>query len=299
MSVKRIFSEPLLHFIVVGCVLFGIYNMLPHARSDRPLSDKTIVVNNKSLLNFLQYRSKAFQSEYFTSQLEGMSPAERQRLEDQYVEEELLYREAMTLGLDQGDYVIRQRLVQKMRFLIDDIGDMEGPPPDDVLDAYVKQHKELYAIAPSVTFTHVFIDSSIHGENSKAIAQRLSLDLNLRSAAFNDAPKHGERFPFLQNYVERTLDYISSHFGPDFAETVKNLAPSERWSEPIQSAYGYHLVLLTDRTEDRLPDLQEIRAQVQDDWLRDRIEALRSQSLKSMAAQYKIERQDSNIETSK
>jgi parvulin-like peptidyl-prolyl isomerase len=299
MNLKRVLREPLVHFLAAGGVVFLIFSMLPHAGTD-PSSDKTITVNKESLLNFLQYRSKAFQPEYFTTQLEAMSPAEREALVQQYVEEEILYREAVSLGLDQGDYVIRQRLVQKMRFLIDDLGDIQTSPKDAALDAYLKKNEEIYTIAPSVTFTHVFVDASIHGDKaSNEKAQRLSEELNARGAGFNDAPRYGDRFPFLQNYVERTFDYVSSHFGPEFAASLRSLAPSKRWSAPLRSMYGYHLVLLTDRAGGRLPELDEIREQVEEDWLRDRMERVRSTSLKRIAEQYTIEREDIDGEGSK
>lgn len=292
MNLKRLVREPLVHFLAAGGIVFWIFTLMPRAGADLS-SDKTITVNRQALLNFLQYRSKAFQPEYFGSQLEAMSPAERENLVQQYVEEEVLYREAKSLGLDQGDYVIRQRLVQKMRFLIDDLGDTDTTPDDTVLDAYLKKNKEIYAIAPTVTFTHVFVDSSIHGDkSSREAAQRMSDELNANRAGFNDAPRYGDRFPFLQNYVERTLDYVSSHFGPEFVARLKNLAPSKRWSGPIPSTYGYHLVLLTDRAQGRLPELQEIRTQVEEDWLRDRLEGVRSQSLQRIAAQYTIDRRE-------
>lgn len=299
MSLKRLLREPLLHFLAAGGVVFWIFHMASHAGADLP-SDKTIVVNRESLLNFFQYRSKAFQPEFFATQLDAMSSAEREDLVRQYVEEEMLYREALALGLDQGDYVIRQRLVQKMRFLIDDLGDIDSAPSDAVLDAYLKKNEEIYTIAPSVTFTHVFVDTSIHGDKaSREMAQRLSEELNARGAAFNDAPQFGDRFPFLQNYVERTFDYVSSHFGADFAASLKSLRPSKRWSAPIRSTYGYHLVLMTDRTEARLPELQEIRAQVEEDWVRDRMERVRSTSLERIADQYTIKREDIGGENAK
>src|SRR5262249_31075587 len=150
-------------------------------------------------------------------QLDAMSPEERKSLVDQYVEEEMLYREAKALGLEQGDYVIRQRLVQKMRYLIDDLTEGGEAPSDAVLSDYLQKHKDIYVLEPSVTFTHVFVDTSVHGERAaKEIAERLKAELDSKGAGFNDAPQFGDRFPFLVNYVERTLDYVTSQFGAEF-----------------------------------------------------------------------------------
>jgi parvulin-like peptidyl-prolyl isomerase len=288
---KRILREPLLHFLVVGGLLFGIFTW-SHRGSAKQASGKTIVVDKASLLNFLQYRNKAFKPEYFESQLDAMSPRELQDLSDQYVEEELLYREAKSLGLEEGDDVIRQRLVQKMNFLIEDLADTSGTPSEAELEEYLKKNQSQYIIEPSVTFTHVFADSSVHGEKAaKELAERLKAQLNSTHAAFNDAPQFGDRFPCLQNYVERTFDYIASHFGKEFTAEIQKLTPSQtQWVGPFRSEYGYHLVLITSRSEGRTPQLQEIRAQVEEDWLRDRKDKARTLSLRELASQYTIER---------
>src|SRR5262249_12704541 len=155
------------------------------------------------------------------SQLDAMSPREREDLVRQYVEEETLYREAKALGLEQGDDVIRQRLIQKMRFLMDDLADTNAKPTDAVLGEYLQKNQQQYLIDASVTFTHVFFDVSVHGEKAaKALAEQMATRLNATHAAFNDAPKFGDRFPFLQNYVERTFDYVGSHFGNEFASDI-------------------------------------------------------------------------------
>src|SRR5262245_52323295 len=176
---RQILREPLLHFLLAGAVLFGIFHLVNPVARD-PLSDKTITVDKEGLLNFLQYRSKAFETEYFTQQLDAMSPEERQSLVDQYVEEEMLYREAKALGLEQGDYVIRQRLVQKMRYLIDDLTESGAAPSDAMLNDYLQKHRDIYTLEPSVTFTHVFVDTSVHGDKAaKEMAEHLKAELNV------------------------------------------------------------------------------------------------------------------------
>ena len=297
---RQILREPLLHFFVAGGILFGLYRLTQPAGMEPP-RDKTIVVDKENLLNFLQYRSNAFETEYFTKELDALSPEERKSLVDLYIEEEMLYREAKALGLEQADYVIRQRLVQKMRYLIDDITEGGGAPTDAVLNEYLRKHKEIYALEPAVTFTHVFVDASVHGDKAaQNMAEGLKGELHSRGARFNDAPQFGDRFPFHENYVERTLDYVQSHFGAEFVSGIARIPPSEKsWTGPVRSMYGYHLILLTARTEARLPELSEIRAQVEEDWLRDRTQAARSQGLRRLESEYAIERRDLEGKSSK
>jgi len=296
----RILREPLLHFLLAGGLLFGIFAW-SHRGAAKPASGKTIVVDKDALLNFLQYRNKAFKPDFFEDQLNSMNAGQLQELANQYVDEELLYREAKSLGLEAGDDVIRQRLVQKMNFLIEDLADNSGNPSDAELAEYLKKSHEQYRIDTSVTFTHVFVDFEKHGEKeARELAERLKVQLNSVHSAFNDAPQFGDRFPFLQNYVERTFDYIASHFGKEFAAAIQQLKPSEtEWAGPIRSIYGYHLVLLTARSEGHVPELREIKTQVEEDWLRDRKEKARLQALHELAGQYTIERKYSGEEHSR
>jgi hypothetical protein len=290
MNARQILREPLLHFLVAGGVLFAVFSLTGNKGSVPP-TDKTITVDDEALLTFLQYRSKAFEPEYFTDQIQALSEQERKDLVDQFVEEEMLYREAKALGLEQGDYVIRQRLVQKMRFLMDDLTEGGSKPGDAVLSEYLKKNKDVYTLEPSVTFTHVFVDSTLHGDKTaREKAERLKAELNSRGAAFNDAPQFGDRFPFLQNYVERTPDFVTSHFGAEFLAGLEKIAPSENvWSGPVKSMHGYHLLMVTSRLPARLPELHEIRAQVEEDWLRDRVEGVRTQALSRLASEYIVE----------
>jgi hypothetical protein len=140
----------------------------------------------------------------------------------------------------------------------------------------------------------VFSDSAVHGDKAaRQIAERLKSELNSRGAGFNEAPRFGDRFPFHENYVERTLDYVQSHFGAEFVAELAKITPSEKhWSGPLHSMHGYHIVLLTSRTDARLPELNEIRAQVTEDWARDRTQRARTQGLKRLASEYTIERKD-------
>jgi PPIC-type PPIASE domain len=293
MRLRRLLQEPLLHFLAATGILFGVFG-LTHRAGPVLASNKTIVVDGKTLLNFLQYRSKAFKPEFFSSQLEAMTPAERKDLVNQYVEEEILYREAKAMELEQGDYVIRQRLVQKMRFLIEGMAEGSAKPSDAALAEYLQKNMVRYVVDPSVTFTHVFFDSSVHGDRqARELALRLKDNLNASGAVFSDAPKYGDRFPFLQNYVERKFDYVASQFGNEFVSGLKQNAPSEEhWIGPIRSTYGYHVVLMTRLTEARVPALNEIRSQVADDWLRDQIEDERSRAMNQLVSRYKIVEKD-------
>lgn len=237
----------------------------------------------------MQYQSQAFEPGTFAERFDTMDAGQRRRLIADYVREESLYREAMALGLERGDYVMRQRLVQKMSFLLESQADVE--PTDAQLQRYLDAHRALYRVAPSWTFTHVFIDPA--RDPAQAGAQRASATLQRLQqahAGFNDAPRYSDRYPFLQNYVERTGDYIESHFGKSFATALQALpVDASRWQGPLQSEQGWHLVLLTAHAPQRDPVLAEVRAQVRDDLLRDAAAERQQRAVDELISRYTVE----------
>lgn len=289
MFVKRLMRDPLLHFLAAGALLFAAFHAL-HGPAPTAADSQTIVVDQPALLRFLQYQSNAFQPEYFARQLDTMSPKQEQSLIDKYVREEALYREAEAMGLEKSDYVIRRRMVQKVLYLIDDTATESFSPSEAELERYFHAHEGRYRIAPSLTFTQVFVDPArTRGQSAEKTAEQLKRTLESKGAKFQDAPAYGDRFPYRQNYVNMTSDYIRSQFGAAFARDLTKLTPSDRtWRGPIKSQLGYHLVLLTSHEPGRLPKLSEIKDQVKDDLLRDTVAAYRDKALADLMRRFTV-----------
>jgi parvulin-like peptidyl-prolyl isomerase len=285
---SRLLREPLVHFVLAGAVLFAAFRI---AHGPPTLADAhTIVVDRRALLAFMQYRANAFEPAAFGAALDALSDKDLRQLIDDYVEEEALYREAESLDLERNDYIMRQRMVQKIKFLLGDDADADKRADEDELRAYFTAHKDAYAIAPAVTFAHVLFDATRRGADAaKADAVQALHELNKTAARFNDAPKRGDRFTFATNYVERTFDYVAGQFGEEFAAALAKLTPSERWQGPIASVYGEHVVLLTQRTEQRYPQLDEVRDQVEADYLRDRAAARLAKNVAAVRKRYRVE----------
>jgi hypothetical protein len=141
-----------------------------------------------------------------------------------------------------------------------------------------------------VTFTHVFFDATRRGaDRAREDAERALRELNASRTEFNEAPGHGDAFPYAQNYVDRTLDYVASEFGREFAAGLLGLEPSERWQGPLRSAYGEHAVLLTRRTELRYPELDEVRERVEADYRRERETAAFGTATRAIREHYRVE----------
>ena len=268
---KKFLKEPLVHFLAAGLglfVLFGIVN-----RGDQDADPNVITVNQEALLTFIQYRIKAFNPDLAEKKLDSLSDEELQRLIDDYVREEVLHREALALGLDDDDYVIRRRLVQKLEFITEGFAEA-GADMDEAADRrYFDANKADYYVEPYVTFTHVFFQTEDRPrEQARAFAEKELQRLNRNSVPFSDAPQYGDRFLYHVNYVERTPDYVGSHFGPPMTRALFELEPNEFvWRGPFDSAYGVHLVLLTTNEPGREPELAELEARVREDARRARV----------------------------
>jgi hypothetical protein len=294
---RRLLREPLVHFLAAGAVLFTAYALV-RGPAAAPADETTIVVDRRALLTYMQYRANAFEPDTFAAALDAMSAAELQQFIDAYVDEEILYREAKSLGLAESDFVIRQRMIQKIDFLLGDIAGAGTDLDESELLAYFNAHKDAYAIEPAVTFAHVFFDADRRGaETALTDALEAVRTLNASGAEFNDAPRYGDRFPFLTNYVERTFDFVASHFGTEFAAELANMSPSVSiWQGPIRSAYGQHVVLLTQRTQRRFPTLDEVRDGIERDYLDERAAADRANMIANLRQRYSVEIGDLRLE---
>ncbi len=286
---SRIAREPLVHFLAAGAALFTLFQAVG---GEQPAADdSTIVVDRRALLMHMQYRANAFEPEAFGALLDAMTPQELQALIDDYVREEALYREASFLGLGESDYIIRQRMIQKMSFLMGDLAVAGDATEEAALEDYFARNREVYAVEPSITFTHVFFDADRRGaEGAEAAARAALAELSAQEAGFNDAAGRGDSFPFLKNYVERTYPYAASHFGDAFAQGLAALPEDARgWQGPIRSAYGWHVVFVAARTRPSLPALSDVRDQVAADYRRETADAALETLTADLLERYRVE----------
>lgn len=282
-------KQPLLHFAAGAVLIFVVHDFLAEPASETAgYSDQQIVVDRTALLNFLQYRAKAFDSATFNAQFDAMSSAEVAALVADYVREEALYREARAMGMEQGDYIIRQRLVQKVEFLLENLVTDATEPAEAELVAFFQERQATYHIDEVYTFTHIFFDAQQGGMDAAA-SRATEVLQNAGSIAFEDAANYGDRYPFLQNYVERTRDFVSNNFNESFVAALDQLDPAQpHWAGPFASRYGQHLVLLRARTEARVPTLDEIRARVLDDFRYEAQVRKRQEAEAKVVAEYDV-----------
>jgi hypothetical protein len=183
------------------------------------------------------------------------------------VREEMATREAMAMGLDRDDTIIRRRLRQKLEFLAEDSIDAT-PPTDAELQAWLDQHPEKFRVEPEVAFRQVYLSPDKRGpavdDDARALLARLST-----AAAPVEIDTLGDSL-MLPHEVERsTRTEVARQFGEEFADALLKVEPG-RWQGPIRSGYGLHLVLVQERQEGRSPLLVEVRPVVEREFLSDR-----------------------------
>jgi hypothetical protein len=285
---KSFLKEPLVHFLAAGLglfVLFGVVNR------DEPDADPNVVtVDHDALLTFVQYRIKAFNPTLAEEKLSSLSDDELQNLIDDYVREEVLHREAVALGLGEDDYVIRRRLVQKLEFITEGFAEAGAKVDQAALRRYFDANKADYYVEPFVTFTHVFFETEDRPrEQAHTAAEEKLIELNRDGVQFADAPQHGDRFLYHVNYVERTPDYVASHFGVPMAKAVFELELNDFiWKGPFDSPYGMHLVLLTTNEPGRDPELAELEDRVRVDAQRAMIREETEAAIADIVGSYEV-----------
>lgn len=283
---RRLLKDPLAHFLAAGAALFVIGAAMKPAAPD----EASILVDRAALLEFIQYRSKAFEPGVAAAILDGMDDEARAALIRDFVREEAMAREAQSLGLEANDYVIRQRMVQKVEFLAEAAASAATPTDEQVAE-YYNDHQEQYLSPPSATMTHVFFSTEKRPAAAARIdAEKALAELAARHAGFNDAGAYGERFLFHKNYVERTDDYIRSQLGDEIVDAIfDETAPLNSWRGPFMSEYGVHLIYVAERNAARLPSLEEIADLVKSDLTEEMRQQAIDGAIDSIVAKYKID----------
>jgi hypothetical protein len=248
----KFIREPLVHFLLLGVAIFVIYGLVSDGSGSKP---GYIVVTQGKIEHLRASFTRVWQRPPSPDELDGL-------IQD-YVREEVLAREAVALGLDRDDTVIRRRLRQKMEFIANDLA-AQAEPSDEELREYLAQHPDLFRTEPRLTFRQVYLNPQRRGDAVQRDAARLLAELN-RAGAQADFAAMGDSTLLSPELVDVRASEVGGMFGERFARQVSQLPPG-RWQGPVLSSYGVHLVFLEARTDGRLPELQEIRQAVAREW---------------------------------
>ncbi|GET43893.1 peptidyl-prolyl cis-trans isomerase [Microseira wollei] len=272
----RILREPLLHFLILGALLFGLYFWVNGA-SLTSTSPKQIEVSAAVI--------ESLKTSWKLQWGRSPNPKEFQKLVDNYIRDEVLYQEALALGLDDKDVIVRRRLIQKMQFLTEDVAAMREPS-DEALQAYLAAHAEHYAIPGRVSFTHIYFSRELRGDRADADAQTLLTQLQT-DPNLEPSQQQGDRSMLPVTYNLASAQTLTNTFGGNFAQEIAGVR-EKGWQGPFHSAYGSHLVNLTQIEPGHPATLAEVRKYVRLDWLQEQRQQLDEQLYQQLRERYTV-----------
>jgi len=271
----RLLREPVVHFLLIGAAIYGASALLTGPAEDPKSTD--LVVSAGEVEWMMASWAKRWNRPPTAEELDGLIR--------QHVRETILYREALTMGLDRDDVVIRRRMAQKLEFLAKDLATMT-PPGEEELRTWFEAHRARYQAPVRYTFTQLFFDPDRRGDATLTDAEAIKATLAAQADAPADAGSLGD--PLLQSYYpENDPVEIQRNFGGGFADSLVALEPG-RWHGPVLSGYGVHLVYVHDVVEPAPPDFGAMRERVRQDWTDERREALNEEFYESLRDRYTV-----------
>lgn len=274
---KRWGREPLLHFLLIGLALFVGYLTL-HQETNRNNPFQRIVLTEDDL--------RQLSAAWLAQGRPSPTPEDMRRLIESKVREEILYREALALGLDKGDTIVKRRLAQKMEFLAEDLGSLDDPKADE-LKTWFEKNRERFTLPPRISFRHLYFSPDRRGEQVKEAAASARRRLDGKTADSPVAATLADSFMFQDSYGDRTPEQVSTVFGTPFAASVFQL-PSGSWQGPIESGLGWHVVWVESIAPGHTPPFEEIELDIESGWIEEqRLESSR-RTFDAMKARYEV-----------
>jgi peptidyl-prolyl cis-trans isomerase C len=255
-SLTGLLREPVVHFVALGAVLLGAYALLERERGlDASPQEIRLTVDDLAQLVMI------FESKWTRPPTED----EFNALVEDRVREDVLYREALALGLDKEDEIVKRRMAQKMQFLAEDVATAREPATEE-LRSWFAENSDLFAMPARVNFRHLYFSpdrrgNGAHDDAAEALTELAGQPQNSKLAASLADP-----FMFQDYYADRTPQAIARDFGPEFAQALGKLAPGS-WQGPIRSGYGWHLVYVDSVVPGRIPAFEEVEPDVKTAWL--------------------------------
>ena len=273
-SVRVLLREPLLHFLIAGAGLFLLFDFVSEPEMT---GDENIIVSSGQIEHLATLFAKTWQR--------PPSDVETRGLIDNFILEEVLYREATAIGLDQDDTIIRRRLRQKMEFLVDDFSAAEAS--DDELQQFLDANPDRFRADARISFEHVYFADS----PSSVVAEVLT---NLQGGEAADSISGFASGLLPRRFDDAAETTIAGQFGASFKDRLFGLE-TERWVGPIESPFGLHVIYIGGIVAGRVPLLAEIRNEVHRDWLADRREAAQTAFFDQLRARYDITIEETGV----
>ena len=266
---KKFLKEPLFHFVLLGALIFIVYALFGR----HSFSKDKIVVTTQDI----EYLTNLWMREWNRTP----TKEELNNIINDYIQEEALYREALKLGLDKDDKIVRRRMAQKMKFIMEDNVEVKDPTEQE-LKQYFEKNKERYKESKRYSFYQI---AFLGGEESRMKA--LDIKEKLKSNP-SGAETYGNHTSIPYDISDKSNEEIDMMFGQGFSAHLKGLKLNE-WQEPLRSGLGYHVINIYKTGKARIPEFEQIKSTVQEDWMKEEKQKLQAQKLKELIGRYDVE----------
>ena len=278
---KKWLREPLLHFLLIGGLLFVVYGLRNEGLVDQ---GNRIEITEADINRLLIVWEKKRQRPPTQVELEGMI--------EQQIREEVMYREALVMGLEHNDPVVRRRLAQKVEFISADLV-AQVEPTEAELGKYLASHSEKFELPGRINFLQIYLNTDKRGAAVQEDAQQL-LEQMRQADSKVDIATAGDPIMFGQQHEQVTMREVSRLFGKDFASKLFAL-PVGNWQGPVLSGYGLHLVRIDNKTTARQPELDKVREKVRNEWFSQQRRTMDEAFYQSLRQRYEIVIKDGNV----
>ena len=266
--------EPLLHFLLLGAALFLLYGL---RNADVSVAGDEINITRAHIERAVSMFEKRWQR--------PPTKSEYDELIEQQIREEVLYREALGMGLDKHDAVVRRRMVQKVEFITADIADLVVPTEKQLSD-YLAANIEKFELPSRISFRQIFFNAERRDEDVEEDIRQVLAMLRQPDSGI-DIRTIGDPLMFGLDHARMTKREVARMLGDGFAKELFGL-PVGQWQEPIASGYGLHLVYVQEKTASTRPELAAVRDDVQTEWLASQRRATDESFYRSLRQRYTI-----------
>lgn len=276
-AIRRWLHEPLLHFLLLGGLMFAAWNYWAPDPAAEPAASEIRLTPDDVLAMWT----------FFNSQWQRDPTAEEfARMVENKVQEEVLYREAVAMGLDKDDTIVKRRMAQKLQFLAEDVA-AAYEPDDAELEAWYAVNADKFALPGRINFRQLYFSPDQRGQQAHEAAQTALGALAGQPVDSALAASLGDAFMLQNYYADRTPEQVAKEFGPVFAQALFR-AETGSWQGPLESGFGWHLVFVDSYVPGRQPAFAEVASEVKTAWLAQQKETAWRKAYDEMRGKYTV-----------
>ena len=275
-KITRLFSEPLVQFLIIGACIYGAYTLFGAPEED--FRDTRVHVDSTRINAFISQWESRWNRPPTREEINGLIQS--------YIKEDVLYRQAVAMGLNEDDPITRRRMAQKLEFLTSDLA-MMVQPAEGELEQYFADNSEAYRAPDRMTFSQVYFDPDSRGNRTLEDAAEALLELQAAGVPTEESMQVGDGFMLQSDFVSVTPAEAARQMGSGFAEAVTQLEPGS-WHGPVLSGYGVHLVYVYSYEKAPPAVFEDVQAAVLENWQMEQREQFNADFLENLKARYEI-----------